>query len=84
MRARICSRSCAPSSLAIGVAIVGEIFFLTLLGHGAPGHTEYVAALRAALIYEIVAFLIVAVAVHLVMPKADLTNRPAPPPPVVE
>lgn len=69
---------------AIGVAIVGEIFFLTLLGHGAPGHTEYVAALRAALIYEIVAFLIVAVAVHLVMPKADLTNRPAPPPPVVE
>ena len=53
---------------ALGVAIMGQIFFATLMKGGAAPHALYSDALRLALIYNIAAFAVISVAVWL-LPK---------------
>ena len=53
---------------ALGVAIMGQIFFATLMKGGAEQHLLYAGALRSALIYNIAAFAAIALAVWL-LPK---------------
>jgi EmrB/QacA subfamily drug resistance transporter len=52
---------------ALGVAIMGEIFFSTLMraGAGAASHAVYADALRNALIYNLFAYAVIAAAVWL-------------------
>ena len=60
-----CSRS-SRSAAALGIAITGQIFFAALQGaadNGIPSHASFVASLEAALVYEVVAFALVAVLV---------------------
>ena len=50
------------------MAIMGQIFFATLMTGGAEPHAVYAHALRLALIYSIIAFAVISVAVWL-LPK---------------
>jgi EmrB/QacA subfamily drug resistance transporter len=62
---------------ALGVAIMGQIFFATLMTGGAEPHAVYSNALRLALIYNICAFAVISVAVWM-LPKPVVRGRPAP------
>ena len=53
---------------ALGVAIMGQIFFATLMKGEAAPHVVYADALRLALIYNIAAFAVISAAVWL-LPK---------------
>lgn len=64
---------------ALGVAIMGEIFFSTLMRGGAESHAVYSGALQSALIYNIGAFAVIAVAVWL-LPKPVMRGGPVPVP----
>lgn len=46
---------------AIGVAMIGQIFFATLSAGGRPGHADFIAAVGNAMIYNIAAFVLVIV-----------------------
>ena len=55
----------------LGIAITGQIFFSTLqraADNKVPAHASFVASLEAALIYEILAFTLVAVLVFFLQP----------------
>lgn len=65
---------------AIGIAVMGQIFFSTLAGRlagGAGQHPAYVASLEGALLYEVLAFLVVAALVLFLKapPAAAVPNR---------
>lgn len=63
---------------ALGVAVVGEIFFATLAARiqAGPLHPAYVASLQNALFYEMAAFAVFAVLVaFLKVPKTPSTGR---------
>ena len=62
---------------ALGVAIMGQIFFSTLMKGGAAPHALYSDALRYALIYNICAFAVISMAVWL-LPKPILRGGPLP------
>ena len=64
---------------ALGVAIMGQIFFATLMKGGAAPHALYSDALRLALIYNIAAFAVISVAVWL-LPKPVMRGGPVPVP----
>ena len=64
---------------ALGVAIMGQIFFATLMKGGAAPHALYSDALRSALIYNIAAFAVIALAVWL-LPKPVMRSGPVPVP----
>ena len=64
---------------ALGVAIMGEIFFSTLMRGGAESHAVYSGALQSALIYNIGAFAVIAVAVWL-LPKPVMRGGAVPVP----
>lgn len=52
---------------ALGVAIIGQIFFAHLAGLGAgPAHPAYIGAMAAALVYNSTAFIAIAVLIWLV------------------
>lgn len=65
---------------AIGIAVMGQIFFSTLatrLASGVNQHPSYVAGLEAALLYEVLAFLVVAgLVLFLKAPPAAPTILP--------
>ncbi len=69
----------------LGIAITGQIFFATLQGSAddkVPVHASFVASLEAALIYEILAFTLVAVLVFfLKAPPAGAHGKPDTPVP---
>jgi predicted MFS family arabinose efflux permease len=60
---------------ALGVAIIGQIFFATLMKGGAEPHEVYSEALQLALIYNIAAFAVISVAVWL-LPKPVVRGGP--------
>ena len=62
---------------ALGVAIMGQIFFATLMTGGAEPHAVYSDALRLALIYNIGAFAVISIAVWL-LPKPVMRGGPVP------
>ena len=65
---------------AFGVAIVGELFFSRLARGAAAGgdpHAAYAAAMTHALIYNTLAFLVVAALVRL-LPKPAFAGHPGP------
>lgn len=67
---------------AVGVAIMGEIFFATLaasLGGGMEPHPAYAGALRNAVLYNLIVFAVIAVLVWR-LPKPRATPLHAPPP----
>ena len=64
---------------ALGVAIMGEIFFSALMRGGAESHAVYSGALQSALIYNIGAFAVIAVAVWL-LPKPVMRGGAVPVP----
>ena len=64
---------------ALGVAIMGQIFFATLMKGGAAPHALYSDALRYALVYNIAAFAVISVAVWL-LPKPVMRGGPVPVP----
>ncbi len=68
---------------AVGVAIMGEIFFATLagnLGAGLAPHPAYAGALRNAVIYNLIVFAVLAALVwRLPAPKAGPQHAPPPP-----
>ena len=64
---------------ALGVAIMGQIFFATLMKGEAAPHALYSDALRYALIYNIAAFGVISVAVWL-LPKPVMRGGPVPVP----
>ena len=53
---------------ALGVAIIGQIFFshLAALGAGVAAHPVYIAAMASALVYNSTAFIAIAVLIWLV------------------
>jgi EmrB/QacA subfamily drug resistance transporter len=63
---------------ALGVAIVGEIFFTSLAnglaGPSTSAHGPFVSAAESALIYEIAAFVVVAVLTPLLKSRGDPTG----------
>jgi EmrB/QacA subfamily drug resistance transporter len=65
---------------AVGLAIMGEIFFATLaanLGSGLAPHPAYAGALRAAVIYNVIVFAALAALVwRLPAPRASTVSRP--------
>ena len=56
---------------ALGIAVTGQIFFSTLDGSaGRPPHVAFVSAMERALVYEMVAFALVAAMVFFLKPVA--------------
>ncbi len=56
---------------ALGIAVTGQIFFSTLDGSaGQPPHVAFVSAMERALVYEMVAFALVAAMVFFLKPAA--------------
>jgi hypothetical protein len=71
---------------ALGVALVGEIFFASLaksFAAGAAPHAAFVGAAKNAMIYEIAAFALMAAMVPLLKPAAP-GSRSAPAPVAAE
>jgi len=65
---------------AVGLAIMGEIFFATLalnLGAGMAPHPAYAEALRNAVLYNLIVFAVLATLVWRLPPPPVPVNRPA-------
>lgn len=69
---------------AIGVAMMGQIFFATLTASGRPEHADFIAAVGEAMIYNIIAFLLVVVLSAFMSTPGVPLNRGRPQPVAAE